>query len=258
MSTKIHPSAIVERGAELDESVTVGPFAYIGPDVKVKSNTVIHHHATIERSTTIGSECQIYPYSLIGGMTQDTKYKGEKTGVIIGDRNIFREYVTVHIGTKEGNYTTLGNDNLLLAYSHVAHDCQVGNHLTMSSLAALAGHVIVNDHANIGWNTGVHQFCRVGAYAMLGGCSKVVQDVPPYMMVDGNPAEVKTINKLGLQRAGFSEADLKTIYTVHKILYRGGLNRSQAVKEIRSHEGLNTAIAEKILNFILQSKRGIV
>jgi UDP-N-acetylglucosamine acyltransferase len=257
LSTKIHPTAIIEKGAKLDHDVTIGPFAYIGPRVQLGAQSIVHHHATIEGKSIIGEKCQIYPYALIGGMTQDLKYKNGTPGLLIGDRNIFREYVTVHIATHQDHYTRIGNDNLILAYSHIAHDCQIGDFLVMSSNAALAGHVHLGNHVNIAWNTGIHQFCHIGSYTMIGGCSKVVQDVPHYMTADGRPAKVKNINKIGLQRAGFSSDDIQIAHYAYKLFYREGLNRSQALEQMRSYKQNNSPIIKNIINFIEQSERGL-
>lgn len=257
MSVVIHPTAIVETGAELDEDVRVGAFAYIGSKAQIGARTVIHHHASIELTTIIGQDCEVFPYALIGGLSQDLKYKGEDSGVKIGDRTVLREFTTIHIATGEGKFTTLGNDNFILAYSHIAHDCSVGNHLIMSSHAALAGHVQIGDHVNIGWSTGIHQFCKVGSYAMLGGVTKLVQDVPPYMLADGNPATVKTINKVGLQRAGFSKEELLNARKAYKYLYREGLLRKDAIAKMKAEEYKDSKIMQAVIDFLQQSKRGL-
>ena len=257
MSVRIHPTAVVEQGAQLDTGVVIGAFAYIGPRVQIGADSVVHHHATVENQVYIGAECEVFPYALIGGLTQDLKYTGADTGIKIGSRNILREYTSVHIATKEGEYTTLGDDNVLLAYSHIAHDCEVGNHLIMSSHAALAGHVRLGDHINISWNSGVHQFCNVGDYAMIGGCSKVVQDVPPYMLADGNPARVKTINKIGLERAGFSSEEIALARSAYKCLYRETHSREEALLKLHNHKEASGRVLQTILNFVEQSARGL-
>ena len=205
----------------------------------------------------IGPQCQIFPYALIGGMTQDLKYQSTDSGVSIGRDNILREYTTIHVATQKDAYTALGDNNVILDYSHIAHDCQVGNHLVMSSHAALAGHVTIGDHVNIGWSTGIHQFCRIGDHTMIGACSKVVQDVPPYMLADGNPAEVKTVNKIGLQRAGFSSKAIALARLAYKCLYRQPDSRAQALQKLQAHEQADGEILQNILNFIPQSHRGL-
>lgn len=257
MSTLIHPTAIIEPGAELDSQVRVGACAYIGAKVKVGAGTHIHHHATVDGDTVLGCDNEIFSYAYIGAKTHDLKYRGGLPGLRIGDRNTFREYVSVHLATHEGDYTVLGNDNVLLAYSHIAHECQVGNHLVMSSHSALGGHVVVHDHANIGWGVGVHQFCRIGAYAMVGACSKLVQDVLPYMIADGNPAEIRTINKIGMERKGFDEAQIRLARMAYKTFYREGQNRSQAIELLATCEEKDTEIIQTVVNFARSSERGL-
>src|SRR4051812_23753165 len=188
MSATIHPSAVVESTAELGSDVTVGPFAFIGGTARIGDGTRIHHHASVEGNTVVGKQCEIFPYASIGAKTQDLKYKGGNPGVRIGQRNVFREFVTVHAGTFDGAYTVIGDDNNLLAYCHVAHDCVLGNHIVASNTVGLAGHVVVEDHVTFGAMSGVHQFCRIGAYSMVSAYTKVVQDVAPYFIADGLPA----------------------------------------------------------------------
>ena len=167
MGTQIHSTAIIEPGAELGEGVKVGAYAIIGPNVRIGDGTVVRHHATIEGFTELGNENIIYPYSFIGAKTHDLKFEGGQPGLKIGSRNTFREYVTVHAATNDGEHTVVGNENVVLAYSHIAHDCQIGNHLVMSSHSAFGGHVVAGNHVNVGWGVGVHQFCRLGDHAML-------------------------------------------------------------------------------------------
>jgi len=257
MATTIHPTAIIESGAELDEGVAVGAYCVVGAQVQLGAGTVLHHHACVEGRTQLGRNNEIFPFALIGSKTHDLKFRGGHPGLRIGDRNVFREYVTVHLATKDGEFTVLGEDNVVLAYSHVAHDCQVGSHLVMSSHAALAGHVIVGDHVNVGWNAGIHQFCRLGAHSMVGACAKVVQDVPPFMIADGNPAKVRTINKVGLERSGFTAEELALARAIYKILYREGLNRSQAREQLRAHPQAAHALTRAMIEFAGQSQRGL-
>jgi UDP-N-acetylglucosamine acyltransferase len=255
--THIHPTAIIESGAELDDGVSVGAYAYVGSAVRLGAGTVLHHHACVEGFTQLGRENEIFPFSLIGSKTHDLKFKGGRPGLKVGDRNVFREYVTVHVATKDGEFTQLGNDNVVLAYSHVAHDCVIGNHLVMSSHAALGGHVVVGDYVNVGWNAGIHQFCRLGAYSMAGACAKVVQDIPPGLIADGNPATIRTINKVGLERHGFSAVDIALTRAIYKILYREGLNRTQAVERLTAHPQAAHPLVAGMLEFIGQSQRGL-
>jgi len=257
MPTEVHPTAIIEKGAELDEGVSVGAYAYIGPNVKIGRGTQVMHHATVDGATTMGENNQVHPYAYIGGKTHDVKYKGGMPGLKIGSENVFREYSTVHCATIEGTDTIVGDHNLILAYSHIAHECVVGNHLIMSSHAALGGHVEVGDNVNIGWGAGLHQFCRIGNYGMVGALSKVVQDVPPYMIADGNPAMVRTSNKVGLERAGFSADEITLVRRVFKAFYREGLNRRQAAEKLRADSKMDHALVREFLAFAEKSQRGL-
>ncbi len=236
----IHPTAIIEPGAKLGAGVTVGAYAYVGPEVTLGDGCVLQHHATVEGYTFLGARNEVFPYALVGGKTHDMKYKGGRPGLRIGDDNVFREYSTVHLGTDDGEFTILGSRNHILAYSHIAHGCVIG------------------DHVNICWNAGIHQFCRIGDHAMVAACSKVVQDVIPFMIADGNPAEVKTLNKVGLERNGFSPSDIDAVRRVHRTLYRDGLNRTQALEKITGDAELsgNTRVRQ-LLDFINSSKRGL-
>lgn len=257
METRIHPTAIVETGAALGTGVEIGAYAYIGARVTLGDRCRVHHHATVEGHTTLGEDNQVFPYALIGGMTHDLKFKGGEPGLRIGSHNVFREYVTVHIATNDGEFTVLGDHNVILAYSHVAHDCVVGNHLVMSSHAALAGHVVVGDHVNFGWGAGIHQFCRIGDYAMVAATAKLVQDAPPFMIVDGSPAEVRAYNKVGLERGDFSPEEILLVHRVFKILFREGLNRTQAIEKLRHHPEADSRIIRTLVSFIESSRRGI-
>ncbi len=257
MATEIHPTAIIEPGAELDEGVIVGAYAYVGPHVKITKGTQVMHHATIDGATTMGPDNEVHPYAYIGGKTHDMKYRGGVQGLTIGAGNVFREFTTVHCATAAGQMTRLNDHNLILAYSHIAHECQVGNHLVMSSHSALGGHVEVGDHVNIGWGVGVHQFCRIGDYAMVGAASKVVQDVPPYMISDGSPAGVRAPNKVGLERAGFSREEIVLIRRVFKVFYKEGLNRRQAAASLAAAGVDDTVIVTRFLDFLKTSERGL-
>ena len=255
MAPAIHPTAIIEAGAKLAPGVTVGAYAFIGADVTLGEGCTIHHHATVEGLTELGPNCEVFPYALIGGRTQDLKARPGKPGLRIGARNVFREYVSVHSGTQQGEWTILGDDNVLLAYSHIAHDCVIGNHVVISSHSAVAGHVHVGNHVNIAWNAGIHQFCRIGDYAMLAACSKCVQDVPPYMIADGNPAETKMVNTVGITRAGFSPEEVTAAKNMYKLFYRDGLNTSQAIEKAKA-EGKNR-IVDSFITFAHATKRGL-
>ena len=257
MAPDIHPTALIEQGAELDEGVIVGAYAYIGAQVKIAKGTVVMHHATVDGATTMGAGNEVHPYAYVGGKTHDLKYKGGVQRLQIGDRNVFREFTTVHCATTDDQITILGNDNLVLSYSHVAHECVIGNHLIMSSHAALGSHVIVGNHVNVGWGAGVHQFCRLGDHGMVGAASKVVQDVPPFTISDGNPAVARTINKVGLERAGFTKDEISLARRVFKTFYKDGLNRSQAIEKLRASEEIDSRVVKIFLNFTAESQRGL-
>lgn len=258
MAQQIHPTAIIEPGAQLGEDVVIGAYAYVGGKSVVGAGTVLHHHANVEGRTTIGTQCEIFPFACVGTKTHDLKYTGGEPGLVVGDRNVFREYVSVHGATNETDYTRMGHDNVMLAYSHIAHDCIVGNHLVMSAQSALAGHVIVEDYVNIGWGSGVHQFCRVGAHVMLGGMSKIVQDVPPFIIADGNAAIARSINKVGLERHGFTLDRVDAIKQAFRIFYRSGYNRTQAFEHMRQHKLGVMPDFQHFLNFVTKSERGVV
>jgi UDP-N-acetylglucosamine acyltransferase len=258
MAVKIHPQAIVESSAQLGEDVEIGPFCYIGGRAVLGDNTRVLHHATVEGRVTLGSNNTIFPYALIGGLTHDLKYEGGEPGLQIGDNNVFREYVTAHVATQSEDLTSIGSNNVFLAYSHVAHDCQIGDHLVMSSHSALGGHVEVENHVNVGWGAGVHQFCRLGRHCMVSACSKLVQDVPPFMLADGSPADVRSINKIGLERAGFQSSEIELIRTAFKVLYRKDFNRSQALQYLEENFAVEEeAILEEIIGFARASARGM-
>ena len=257
MASQIHPTAIVESGAELDDSVIVGAYAYIGPHVKIGKGTQVMHHATVDGATTMGEDNEVHPYAYVGGKTHDLKYRGGVQGLQVGSKNVFREFTTVHCATAEGMMTVVGDHNLILSYSHVAHECVVGNHLVMSSHSALGGHVEVGNHVNIGWGSGLHQFCRIGDFAMVGAATKVVQDVPPYMIGDGNPATVRTTNKVGLERAGFSSDDLSLVRRIFKVYYKEGLNRRQASDKLRAEFDCEHTLVKNFLAFAESSERGL-
>ena len=256
MSANIHPTAIVERGAQLGEGVEIGAYAFVGATVVLGARTRLHHHATVEGNTVLGEACEVFPFACLGGKTQDLKYKGGNPGVRIGERNVFREYVSVHAATFDGDFTRIGSDNTILAYSHVAHDCVVGNKVIMSNYAGLAGHVVVEDHVLIGAYGGVHQFCRLGAHAMLSACSKLVHDLPPYLIADGGPATVRAYNKVGLERLGFTPEQLDRVKQLFRILYRDGLNRTQAAEKLAADPQAGSEEFQRILEFAKVSTRG--
>lgn len=253
----IHPTAIIETGAELDPGVEVGAYAYIGAKVRIGKGTRVLHHATVDGMTTLGMDNEVHPYAYVGGKTHDLKYRSGIHRLEVGSRNVFREFSTVHCATREDLMTRVGDDNVILAYSHIAHECIVGNYLVMSSHSALGGHVEVGDHVNIGWGVGIHQFCRIGDYAMAGACSKVVQDVPPFMIADGNPATVRLHNKVGLERAGFSTEDVGLIRRIFKIFYKEHLNKGQAIDRVQSEGLAERPLAQRFIAFVSASERGL-
>lgn len=252
----IHPTAIVESGAILEGDVSIGAYAYVGGGVRLGAGTMIHHHATVEGKTILGEKNEVFPYAFIGGKTQDKKFDGGDLGLTIGERNTFREYCSVHMSTIDGTRTIIGNDNLFLGYSHVAHDCTVGNSLIMSGNAALGGHVVVADNVYLAWAAGISPFCRIGKYAIVGATAKVTQDIPPYMMADGSPAKVVYINKVRLEREGYSAQDIALAKDVFKIIYKQGLNRSQALAALGQHPAKDSWFVHGMIAFAQQSERG--
>ncbi|MDR0417991.1 MAG: acyl-ACP--UDP-N-acetylglucosamine O-acyltransferase [Puniceicoccales bacterium] len=251
----IHPTAIIENGANIGEKVSIGAFAFVGKNVAIGSGTVIQHHASVDGYTILGENNVIFPYAFLGGQTQDLKYTGEQTGLEIGHHNIFREYVTIHGATKEGNITKIGHHNAFLAYAHVAHDCTVGDHVIVSSLAALAGHVILGNYVNIAWNSGVHQFCRIGDYAMLAASSKTVMDILPFMIAEGQPARTRYFNKINLQRHQFSAADVEHVKNIYRILFHSTKNHSEALVQLKCCKQ-TSAVYDTVIQAIESSQRG--
>ena len=257
MAARIHPTAIIEPGALLGSDVEIGAYAFVGAEVRIGDRTRLHHHASVEGDTHLGVACEVFPYACVGGKSQDLKFKGGRPGLRAGDRNVFREYVTAHSATFDGDLTRIGSDNTFLACSHIAHDCVLGNHIIMSNGAVLAGHVSVDDHVVIGGYGGLHQFCRAGAYAMIAAYSKVVQDAPPYCIVDGNPGVVRAINKVGLERQGFVPEQLDRIKQLYRTLYRDGLNRAQALEKLDAHPAAASEEFQRMISFAKRSERGL-
>jgi len=252
----VHPTAIIHSKAQIGSGCEIGPYCVVGEHVALGEGCKLYSHVVIDGHTKLGKENEIFPFASLGLKTQDLKWKGGVTRVEIGDGNTFREYVTVHSGTGDGEVTRLGSHNHILAYCHVAHNCTLGDHIIMSNVATLAGHVTVEDHAVVGGLAAVHQFCRIGKMAMIGGCSKVVQDVPPFMIADGNPAETRTINKVGMERNGVSEDVQNILRSAYKILFREGLTIPNALTKI---EGELPPLPEvkHLVRFIRASERGI-
>ena len=256
MITHVHSTAVVHPKAQIGDACDVGPYCVIGENVVLGPGCKLHSHIVIDGHTVLGRENEIFPFASIGLKTQDLKWKGGITRTQIGDHNTFREYVTIHSATSDGEVTVVGSHNHILAYCHLAHNVQLGSHIIMSNVGTLAGHVTVEDHAVIGGLVAIHQFCRVGTMSMIGGCSKVVQDVPPYMLADGNPAQTRTINKVGLERRGVSEEAQASLKQAYKILFREGLTVSNALAKIDTELPKSREL-EHLLNFARTSQRGL-
>lgn len=254
---KIHPTASVDPRAELGDGVAVGPFSIIGPEVQIGAGTVIGPYVRIEGRVRIGRENRILHGAAIGLPPQDLGYRGEPTGVIIGDRNMIREYVTIHRATGEGQFTRIGDENFLMAYAHVAHNCRIGSGVILVNAAQLAGYVEVGDHAFISGLVGVHQFVRIGAYAMIGGVARVVQDVPPFMLAAGIPLRVVGLNLVGLRRKGFTPDRIRPLKEAYRLLYLRPIPLEEALEELTRHFPENPDIA-LLVSFIRNSRRGIV
>jgi UDP-N-acetylglucosamine acyltransferase len=254
----IHPTALVDPKARLGAGVRIGAGAVVGPEVELGDGTSVGHHATIEGPSRIGPRNEFFPYAAIGFKTQDLKYTGEPTHLEIGEGNVFREFSTVHRGTGPGEKTIIGDGNLFLAYSHIAHNCTVGNKTIFSNNATLAGHVTVGDHAIISGLSAVHQFCRIGAHAIIGGCAKIVQDVPPYLVADGNPAILRGVNEVGLKRRNFPEADVKALRRAYRNLADRTLNFSQAIEKIEASEDATNPHVKALVDFLKTTQRGVI
>ena len=254
--TWIHPTAVVHPKARIGPGCWIGPYCVIGPDVELGPRCKLHSHVVIDGVTRLGEGNEIYPFASIGLKTQDLKWKGGVTRVEIGDFNTFREYVTVNSATGDGEATRIGSHNHILAYAHIAHNVEIGNYVIMSNVATLGGHVVVEDYAVIGGLAAVHQFCRIGRMAMIGGCSKVVQDVPPYMMADGNPATVRTVNKVGMERRGVPLEARTAIRKAFRILFREGLAIDNALARIQA-ELPDLPEIRHFVEFVRTSTRGI-
>ncbi|MDR2851533.1 MAG: acyl-ACP--UDP-N-acetylglucosamine O-acyltransferase [Burkholderiaceae bacterium] len=259
--TQIHPTALVDSRAELDDEVSIGPFTIIGPKVRIGARTRVASHCVIEGRTTMGCDNTIFQFCSIGAIPQDKKYAGEDSELIIGDRNTIREYCSFSIGVSQaGGRTTIGNDNWIMGNIHIAHDCHVGNHTTLANYTGLAGHVELGDWVTVGGITGIHQFVKVGAYAMIGFASAVSQDVPPFMLVDGNPLAVRGFNLVGLRRHNFSSQRIEAVKQMHKILYREGRTLDSAKTAIAALVQRIPEAAEDVArmsDFLAHATRGI-
>jgi UDP-N-acetylglucosamine acyltransferase len=254
---QIHPTAIVDPKTKIGAGAQIGAYCVIGPDVVLGPNCWLQHHVTLAGPMRAGSANKFYAYCSIGQQTQDLKYAGEPTYLEIGDENTFREFVTVNRSTSCNGKTRIGNRGNFLAYSHIGHDCTVGDGVVFSNNGTLAGHVQVGDYAVIGGLTAVHQFCRIGRFAITGGCSKIVQDVPPFMIADGNPAEIRGVNLVGLERKNFPAESVKWIKEAFRLIYRSKYNTGQAMEAIGKELPPNEEVQE-IVEFIENSERGII
>jgi UDP-N-acetylglucosamine acyltransferase len=257
MPTMIHPTALVHAGARLGDDVSIGPYTIIGERVVVGDGCRIGSSVLIDGETSLGSNTHVFHGAAIGSICQDLKYHGEQTSVRIGSNTTVREYVTVNSATGEGESTIVGDNVLLMAYVHIAHNCVIGDHVVLANAVNLAGHVRVHDFASIGGVTPVHQFVEIGSYAFIGGGSRISQDVPPFVRVAGNPARVSGLNTVGLTRRGFTAEQKARIKRAYSILYRSGLNVSQALERIAAELPKTDEIA-LFVDFIANSKRGII
>lgn len=254
---QIHPTAIVDPKAELGAETIIGPYCIIGSGVVLGKGCWLQHHVTLAGPMRAGAKNKFYAYCSIGQQTQDLKYAGEPTYLEIGDENTFREFCTVNRSTKGDGKTRVGNRGNFLAYSHIGHDCTVGDSVVFSNNGTLAGHVEVGDHAVMGGLTAVHQFCRIGRFAITGGCSKIVQDVPPFLIADGNPAEIRGVNLIGLERAGYAPESVKAIKEAFRLIYRSKLNTRQAIEAVRNQIEPREEVTH-LIEFIEKSERGII
>ena len=255
-ANKIDKTAVISEGAFLADDVEVGPFTVIGPKVKIGSSVKIANSCLIDGNTTIGAGCKIYSGAVIGSIPQDLKYDGEDTKLVIGENNIIREYTTINIGTIEMGITKVGSNNLIMAYSHIAHDCTIGDNCVLANAATLAGHVKIEDRAVIGGLVAIHQFTTVGKLSIIGGCSKVVQDIPPFATCDGHPARVYGLNLVGLKRAQAASGTISDLKAAFKYLFFSGLNKANAIEKIQGTLSQSPELTY-LLDFIRTSSRGI-
>ena len=252
----IHKTALVHPDAVIGEDVDVGPYSIIGPDVKIGKRTKIGARVVIEGDTQIGQNCQIWTGAIIGNLPQDLKFKREKTRVIIGENNIIREYVTINRGTTSTGETTIGDNNLIMAYAHIAHDCVIGSNVILANVATLAGHVVIEDRAIIGGLTPVHQFVRIGTLGIVGGGSRAAKDVPPFCMAAGTPIRIFGLNTVGLQRNNFPKHVKAQLKRAYKVLFRSKLNTTQALNVLEKESNISDELLHMI-SFIKESERGI-
>ena len=254
---EIHPSAIVSPKAELADDVVVGPFSIIGDGATVGSGCQIANNVLLDGKVTIGKDCKLLPGAVVGTIPQDLKYKGEETEVVIGDNNIIREYATINRGTTASGRTVVGNGNLIMAYAHIAHDCRIRDNTILANAVTMAGHIVVEDFAIVGGLTPIHQFCRIGIHSIVGGLSRINKDVPPYSKVAGIPTKVYGLNIVGLTRRNFPKDVIANLKRAFRIIFRGGLNTTQALARVREEVDLIPEV-EYLLDFISKTERGIL
>jgi UDP-N-acetylglucosamine acyltransferase len=257
MKTEMHTSAVISKKAKLADNVSIGQHAIIGDNVAIGEGTKIGAHCVIEGNTTIGAYCEIFTGAVLGSRPQDLKYKGEKSLLEIGDNNIIREYCTFNPGTEDGAKTEIGNNNLFMAYSHVAHDCIVGNNCIIANNGTLAGHVTIEDMAVVGGLVAIHQFVRIGRLSIIGGCSKVVQDIPPYSTCDGHPARVYGLNLVGLRRHNIPKESLRQLDRAFSVLFNEGLSIKHALQRLEQEIKPASVEISYLVSFIKKSERGI-
>ena len=253
---EIHETAIIAEGAVLEDGVKIGPYCVIGKDVKIGKNTLLESHVVVEGITEIGEGNKIHSFASIGKDSQDLKYKGEPTKTIIGNNNKIREFVTIHRGTTDRWETRVGDNNLIMAYVHIAHDVIVGDNCIFSNNATLAGHVTVDSNALVGGLTPVHQFCRIGSYSMTGGASAINQDICPFVLAEGNKAKIRGLNSVGLRRRGFSDEEIRNLKKAYKLIFRSGMPLKEAVEELKSTYSEDKNVMY-LVDFIEKSDRGI-
>jgi UDP-N-acetylglucosamine acyltransferase len=251
----VHPTAVVDKYAELGSDVEIGAYCVIGPKVKIGKGTKLVSHVCVQEFSEIGEGCTLYPFVVIGGPPQDLTYRGEDTTCVIGNNNTIREYVTINRGSKSSGTTSVGSENYIMAYSHIAHDCRVGSHVIMANCATLAGHVHVEDYAILSGLSAAHQFCRIGKHAFVSGLTGVPKDIPPFMMAAGNRARLYGLNAVGLERQGFAKAEIVKLKRAYRILFRSSLPLEKSLKLVE--EELDGDNIRELLTFIRSSERGI-
>ena len=256
MAANIHPSAVIAAGAEIGDGAVIGPYCVIGANAKIGAGCELKSHVNVDGQTALGEKCVVYPFASLGTRTQDLKFKGGNPRVEIGARTTIRECVTVNQATFDGDATKVGSDCLLMAYCHIAHDCIIGNRVIIANAVGLSGHIVIEDQAVIGGITGIHQFVKIGRLAMIGGCSRIVKDVPPFMLAEGNPLEMQTVNSVGMERAGIGAETQAAMKQMFKILFRSELNTKQALEKIRGEIPMSPEVG-LVLQFIENSERGI-